>query len=579
MFAKRFILQLPSLSHVLTHSTPCQLLPFFHTSYLIFTDEAPESPAVITESAVIKESVYDEEPEDTTHQATLTRSALSEYSDAFDEYYSIVARNASIEIMIEENKNRQDVEHVCDESIKTAQAERRRRAEVESAYNLIRAESLATFRASVLIEKRRRRAEIADNLDSLRCIEIELEQSGVKAAAEPPRVVLPVLPSYRSSRSLKARRLKERFDLIDAAAERDFIAVLTARAREEGGGKSVIARPTTTSSASSNWGRTWHHCSTCSVCSTTFTRDLTAKEMAQHHAGAPCRNKVKRAQEEAKRVVEHRVAAAAAVKSCIANQSGEKELMAIKLEESKKQMAAENKRINKGIRVFLHQVVDSILQRTVSMEDFDVHKLVDWLPRVKLKLAECTAQSKEKRDEGCCVLQSGICNCNFCELEKALVLTGSELSADELSIMVTIKKHMFEEAFYMPSGGARNAVMDDDEEVIDVEKEDMKVADVEALRVLREAAWGENTDASVENRARYFELLSVWKWDFDEEDERHIRTHMDKDVNAMLAFITMITPHVDDSTCCLKLGEKDNINDYFKNAGRSCSCVKSKRIL
>jgi hypothetical protein len=138
-----------------------------------------------------------------------------------------VARNASIETMIEENKNRQDVEHVCDESIKTAQAERQRRAEVESAYNLIRAESLANYRASVLVEKRRRLAEVADNLDSLRCIEIELEQSGVKAA-EHPRV-LPVLPSYRSSRSLKARREKERFDLIDAAAERDFIAVLSTK--------------------------------------------------------------------------------------------------------------------------------------------------------------------------------------------------------------------------------------------------------------------------------------------------------------------------------------------------------------
>ena len=122
--------------------------------------------------------------------------------------------------MLEENKNRKDLEEACEESIKTAEAARRRRAEEESAYNLIRAESLANYRASVLMKKRRRLAEVADYLDSLRCIEIELEQSGVKAAAEPPRV-LPVLPSYRSSRGVKATREKERFDLIDAAAERE----------------------------------------------------------------------------------------------------------------------------------------------------------------------------------------------------------------------------------------------------------------------------------------------------------------------------------------------------------------------
>ena len=197
--------------------------------------------------------------------------------------------------------------------------------------------------------------------------------------------------------------------------------------------------------------------------------------------------------------------------------------------------------------------------------------------------------SKEARESGCsksgrvtceccesgCSKSGGVtCECHFCGIEKQMEKLKIQLNEREIKTFNSTKKRIYDKKYHMlPSGGAGRSALDyvvDDEQIYDVEKEAKKDEEVEELEKLREAAWG--AASTEEDKKRYFETLAGWKWEYTEEDEEHIRMNHDKYIDAMLAFSTMLSPHVFDSTCPINLPKtKDGVNDYFKYAKRSCA--------
>ena len=67
--------------------------------------------------------------------------------------------------------------------------------------------------------------------------------------------------------------------------------------------------------------------------------------------------------------------------------------------------------------------------------------------------------------------------------------------------------------------------------------------DMEELKVLREA-WGglPAGPAKVAAREAYFKFLLSWRWELKAVDREHVAEWFDKDPNAMLVLVTMLTP-------------------------------------
>ncbi len=74
----------------------------------------------------------------------------------------------------------------------------------------------------------------------------------------------------------------------------------------------------------------------------------------------------------------------------------------------------------------------------------------------------------------------------------------------------------------------------------------------------------------------YFECLLEWRWELEEVDKKHVREWADKDELAMLTFVTMLSPHVNDSTCSLESllpSSVDSVNASFQASQRACAAA------
>jgi hypothetical protein len=119
-----------------------------------------------------------------------------------------------------------------------------------------------------------------------------------------------------------------------------------------------------------------------------------------------------------------------------------------------------------------------------------------------------------------------------------------------------------------PSGGAES---EEEEEIISVRTgvEELVKRDMERLVTLREA-WGGRA-GRVEARMAYFDFLRTWRWELEAVDREYVAEWFDKDANAMLVFVTMLTPHVYDSTCgleeCLPWTKEEIDADFSASEG------------
>ena len=75
-------------------------------------------------------------------------------------------------------------------------------------------------------------------------------------------------------------------------------------------------------------------------------------------------------------------------------------------------------------------------------------------------------------------------------------------------------------------------------------------------------------------RVQYFELLVSWRWELPQEDRVNVAKWFDKDANAMLVFVTMLTPHVHDSTRPLEEGlpQKPHDCSACDECSKRCEC-------
>jgi hypothetical protein len=120
----------------------------------------------------------------------------------------------------------------------------------------------------------------------------------------------------------------------------------------------------------------------------------------------------------------------------------------------------------------------------------------------------------------------------------------------------------------LPSGGAEER---EEEEIYSVRTDvaALVAEDMEKLTVLREA-WG-GRPAKVAAREAYFKFLLTWRWELDAVDRQYVAEWFDKDPNAMLVYVTMLTPHVYDSTCsleeCLPWTQEEISADFSASEG------------